>query len=71
MIQMAEETYRTNDKFAKLWCKCYGEVKKHYYISLRNYDLQMSQPNKGWRCPKCGTYPCVFDDAFFELPYKP
>lgn len=57
-------------KYARLICyECwerFGIGSRYKYITKENYDLQMKDPNIGWRCPDCKTYPCAFDDEYWE-----
>lgn len=51
-----------DNKYAKVVCEEHGEQ----YLTEAQYDKAMSEPSKGWRCPVCNCYPCVFDDEYFE-----
>jgi DNA-directed RNA polymerase subunit RPC12/RpoP len=57
-------------KYARLIChecwEMFGFESRLKYITKENYDKQMMQPDKGWRCPDCHTYPCDFDDDYWE-----
>lgn len=57
-----------NVKYVRLICY---ECKKHgltsvKYLTKEQYNYQMNNPNKTWRCPDCGTYDCSFDDEYWE-----
>lgn len=49
-------------KFARVKCDEHG----WQYLSEDQYDRQLDDPNKGWRCPVCNCYPCEWDDEYFE-----
>lgn len=58
-------------KYAMINCDECVELSKgqdtgNKYLSKSEYDRQMANPNKGWQCPVCKTYPCTFDDDYFE-----
>lgn len=36
------------------------------YMTLKGYDAQMARPNQTWRCPRCGSASCYFDDENYE-----
>ena len=66
---------RTKEKFARIVCpECIevsgGNCSGVRYLSKEEYDRQMDDPHVGWRCPVCRTYPCIFDDDYFERPYE-
>jgi len=67
-------THKTRDQFARIICvNCHAfsednPVDEVSYLSIAEYERQMLDPNRGWRCLACGCYPCEFDDEYFELP---
>ena len=63
---MNEHTFKTNEKFARIECVECGPQ----FLTTQQYDQQMENPHKGWRCPQCHCYPCYWDDDYFELPLK-
>lgn len=62
--------YKTRDRFVRLFCFECEDMggSKEQFLTEREYEEQMNHPNTGWRCPACRTYPCGFDDEYFELP---
>jgi len=44
----------------------FGSCGASSYLTQEQYDKQMSNPDKGWACPKCGCHPCDFDDDNYE-----
>lgn len=60
-----------DSRYARLLCQeCIelseGKDNGERYLSRHEYNRQMDNPSKGWQCPICGTYPCTFDDDYFE-----
>lgn len=44
----------------------FGSCGASSYLTEEQYNQQLSDPNKGWRCPQCHCYPCNWDDAHNE-----
>ena len=44
----------------------FGSCGASSFLTKEQYTQQMMGPDKGWRCPKCGCYPCDWDDENFE-----
>lgn len=51
----------------------FGSCGTSSYLTEAEYTRQLSDPDRGWRCPHCHCYPCHFDDEHFERfkPEKP
>ncbi len=72
--------HKTEMRFARLICfECiemaeeyghHGEDNGEKFLTRQQYDQQMDNPDKPWRCPDCKCYPCDFDDEYWELPIK-
>lgn len=44
----------------------FGTCGQSTYLTEAEYEAQLSDGDKGWRCPNCRCYPCEWDDANFE-----
>lgn len=44
----------------------FGSCGNSSYLTEEQYTEQMENPNRGWKCPQCGCYPCDWDDTNFE-----
>ena len=55
-------------KYARLICfKCkelFGDGER--FLTVEQYNHQMNEPDKTWRCPSCKCYDCHFDDFYWE-----
>lgn len=56
-----------SNKYAKIVCEECGPQ----FLTEDQYDKQMEDSSKGWRCPQCNCYPCNWDDEYFENNYDP
>lgn len=67
-------THKTKEKFVRLYCvECTEfnpEDTGEKFLTEKQYEEQLNNPNKEWQCPRCNCYPCWFDDEYFELPIK-
>lgn len=41
----------------------FGSCGESSYISKEEYLKQLANPHRGWSCPKCGCYPCGFEEV--------
>jgi hypothetical protein len=55
-------------KYVRLICFECRDMGLNYekFLTKEQYTQQMSNPDRGWRCPDCKTYPCGFDDDYWE-----
>lgn len=80
--EAASPTFRTLDRYARIICdECVDlaracgnteprSVLGEKFLNQAQYNLQMRDANRGWRCPDCRCYPCAWDDDYFELPLQ-
>lgn len=44
----------------------FGSCGESTFLTKEQYLKQMKNPNRGWQCPKCGCYPCNWDDKNYD-----
>lgn len=54
---------KTIQEYARLFCNDCGIV----YLTKGECDEQVKEIIGTWRCPKCNSRGCLFDDSYFGL----
>lgn len=68
------DTYLPNEKTPYL-IHCikdedFGSCGASTYLTEEEYNQQITNPDIGWRCPKCNCHPCSWDDKNYEDSIK-